>query len=294
MSDIDDMRGMTALVAIQNDIVDAESRSKVISIIRPYIERIHGGSDTYSKDVFTAELAKVSEERAKIFEKITKQSNNLDYSDVEYASVVIKHTFLLATLSSDEKVLDELEKLIKRFVASADTLLPTEKDIHLKIENTLKKLKPEEIKSIADDFTNIQIYFLMDKKHSTRFSAELSKPQLDFALEVLFVGMADFYCQQDGPAKGLAETFTILNFADQEKGARLWNYTYEQAYDRLHLILDWSQKYPEILDAIRLGAKILSEKGLSTPNLSNVSLTNCFKKKENLGIYEFFKSLKFN
>ena len=76
-----------------------------------------------------------------------------------------------------------------------------------------------------------------------------SKPQLDFALEVLFVGMADFYCQQDGPAKGLAETFTILNFADQEKGAKLWNYTYEQAYDRLHLILDWSQKYPEILDA---------------------------------------------
>ena len=114
---------MTALVAIQNDIVDAESRSKVISIIRPYIERIHGGSDTYSKDVFTAELAKVSEERA-IFEKITKQSNNLDYSDVEYASVVIKHTFLLATLSSDEKVLDELEKLIKRFVASEIPFYP--------------------------------------------------------------------------------------------------------------------------------------------------------------------------
>ena len=69
MTDIDDMRGMTALVAIQNDIVDAESRSKVISIIRPYIERIHGGSDTY-KDVFTAELAKFPKKELKFLKRL--------------------------------------------------------------------------------------------------------------------------------------------------------------------------------------------------------------------------------
>ena len=293
MSVSDDLRGLTALKTIQQDIIDPSSRSKVISIIQPYIESIYPESGELSKEILTQELSWVSMERSELFEKLANQSNDLDYSNIEFAAVVIKHTFLLANLSADGEVLDELEKLIQNFVASADKLQPSEEEIHQSVNNALEQLDSEQMEQISNEFIAIQRLFLFDKKKKTEFLDGLSRPQLHFALEVLFVGMVDFYCQQDGPAKGLAHTFTILNFADKEKGSNLWGYTYEQAYDRLQLIIDWAKKHQEIFDSMKLGAKILKE--LYSPDFKYPPLGMVYylKLPENEQVYNFFRTLNF-
>ena len=294
MSDIDDMRGLTALKAIQRDIIDPVSRSKVISIIQPYTESMFPKSGDLSKEIWTQELSWVSIERAEIFEKIAKKSNNLDYSDIEYASVVIKHTFLLANLSSDGKVLDELQRLIHNFLASAPQPLPTEEEVKITVNNALKDLKSEHMDLATEDFIKMQSLFIFDKDLKTEFSDGLTKLQLHFVLEVLFAGMVDFYCQQVTSVKGLAPIFTLLNFADKENGANLWGYTYVQANNRLNLIVDWSKKHQEILDTMRLGAKIFGERFVSDSTFSPLGITYYLKLPENENILNFFKKVNFN
>ena len=294
MSDIDDIRGLTALKAIQKDIIDPVSRSKVISIIQPYIESIFPKSGDLSKEILTQELSWVSIERAELFEKIAKQSNNLDYSDIEYASVVIKHTFLLANLSSDGKVLDELQRLIHNFLASAPQPLPTEEEVKITVNNALKDLKSEHMDLATEDFIKMQSLFIFDKDFKTEFSDGLTKLQLPFVLEVLFAGMVDFYCQQVTSVKRLAPTFTLLNFADKENGANLWGYTYVQANNRLNLIVDWLKKHQEIQDTMRLGAKIFGERFLSDSTFSPLGITYYLKLPENENILNFFKKVNIN
>ena len=303
MSDSEDLRGLIALRAIQKNITDPLSRSKVISIIEPYIENLLTKSgakwSTLSEDILTQELSWVSMERAELFKKIANQSNNAIYSNIEFASVVIKHTFLLANLSSDGEVLDGLNKLIQNFVAPANKLKPNEEEIQDALDKVLKELKPEQIEQVSNDLIAIQRLFVFDKvqMQKTGFSGGLSSSQLFFALEVLFIGMVDFYCQQDGPVKGLAQTFTILSFADKKKGSNFWGYTYEQAYDRLQLIIDWSKKHKEIIDTMKLGVQIFEEKFSSdfesVFKYPPISLIHYLKFSENEPIFNFFKTLNF-
>lgn len=292
MEDFDLARGLTALRSIQNDITDPKHRSEVIKIIQPYIESIYPKIENNDWEILKQELAIVSAERAEIANKLLWESSTLDYSNIEFAASVIKSTFLLAQFSKDGKVLDELEKLIKSFVVSADELLPNEEEIELSINKDFQKLKPEDFEKAIDFIVATQRLFIFDKDIKKEFSNGLSQLQLYFALEVLFVGMVDFYCQQEGPMNGLARSLTITSFADKEKGSNMWGYNFEQAYDRLNLIISFSKKHKEILDTMSLGAQILAENTSSNFKFPPLGLSYYLELPENKEIYEFFKTLK--
>ena len=293
MEDFDLARGLTALREIQKDLIAPKDRSEVIKIVRPYIEGIYPIIDKQDWDVLKQELSHISIERAEQFKKKFKPDTLL-YSDIEYASAVIKHTFLLAQFSKDGDVLEELEKLIKSFVASADSLLPSEEEIRKTLDSDLQKLGAKEMDKAADAIVEIQKLFVYDKNFKKEFNSGLSQPQFNFALEVLLIGMIDFYCQNNQHLNGYVKSLAIIALADKRNGANIWDYSFEQAFDRFNLIVKFAQEYKEIAATMRLGAKILSEKFSSDFKFAPLGLSFYLELPENEEIFNFFKTLKFN
>lgn len=292
MEDFDLMRGLTALRDIQKDLTNPKDRSEVIKIIQPYIEGIYPIIDKEDWDVLKQELSHVSIERAEHFKKKFK-SDALLYSDVEYASAVIKHTFLLAQFSKDGGVLDELEKLIKSFIASANNLLPSEDEIKKILNSDFQKLGTAEFNKAIDVTVEIQKFFVYDKNFKKEFNSGLSQEQFNFALEVLLMGMIDFYCQNDQHLNGFSKSLAIMTMADKEKGANIWGYNFEEAFDRFNLIVKFAQEHKEIVDTMRLGAKIFSEKLSSDFKFAPLGLGFYLELPENEEIFNFYKTLKF-
>lgn len=293
MNDSDMIRGLTSIKAIKQDIQEPYQRSELINKLRPYIEKLESPSGKFNRDIYVSELAKISAERSTIFQKINSQNAKYDYSDVDYATIVLKHIYLTSRLSGDDEVLTELENLIKAFVASADTLYPSEDEINSHINNSLKKFSSDEIKKIADKFTAIQTLFIHDRRKKSDFPKNLTKEQFNFALEVLFVGMVDFTCQENKSLNGMAGIFTILNFADKNKGSNFWGYSYEEAYDRVNMIMNAAKKYKELQGVMMAGVKILTERFDNSFKFQMLGLAEFFEFPENDHLVQFIRTLDF-
>ena len=61
----------------------------------------------------------------------------------------------------------------------------------------------------------------------------------------------------------------------------IWGYNFEEAFDRFNLIVKFAQEHKEIVDTMRLGAKIFSEKLSSDFKFAPLGLSFYLELPEN-------------